>query len=63
MRFQVLLAMGQYLLPKDKAGELLDQHVNLVATTQEIRHITRNFVRLNGDYFRTEGPLSRAMAT
>ena len=55
--------MGKDRISKDEAGDLLDQRVHMVTTTCEIRHITRNFVRLNGDYFRTEGPLSRAMAT
>ena len=63
MRVQVLLAMGQDRLSKDEAGELLDQRVHVVSMTQELRHSTRNFVRLNGDFFGVEGPLSREMMT
>ena len=63
VRVQVLLAMGQYLLSKDEAGNILDQQVHMVAMTQELRHSTQNFVRLTEDYLGTEGPLSRAMAT
>ena len=63
MRVQVLLAMGQYRLSKEEAGELLDQWVHVVTTTHEICHRTRNFVCLMGDYFRDEGPFSQAMAT
>ena len=33
----------------------------MVTTTQELRRITRNFLRLTGEYLGTEGPLSRAM--
>ena len=62
-RVQVLLAMGHDRISREKAGELLDQRIHVVAMTQEIHHITRNFVRMTEDYLRTEGPLSRAMAT
>ena len=63
MRVQVLLTMGQDRLSKDKAGELLDQHVHVVKTNQELCHSTRNFVQITKDYLGAEGPLSRAMAT
>ena len=55
--------MGQDRLSKDEAGELLDQSAHVVFTAQELRHITRNSVRLTRDYLGTEGPLSRAMVT
>ena len=55
--------MGQDKLSKDKVGELLDQHVHVVATTQELRHSTCNLVRLTGDNLGMEGPLLRLMAT
>ena len=63
MRFQVLLAMGQYLLSKEEAEELLDQRVHVVITTQELRHSTRNLVGLIEDYLGDYGPLSQTMAT
>ena len=40
MQVQVLLAMVQDRIPKDEAGELLDQRVNMGTTTQELRHST-----------------------
>ena len=48
MRIQFLLVMGQYCLSKEEEGELLDQSVHVVTTTQDLRHGTRNFVRLIG---------------
>ena len=63
MRVQVLIAMGQDQLSKDELGNLLDQRVHMVATTQELRLIPRNSMRLTGDYLGTKGPLSRAMST
>ena len=58
---QVLIAIGQDRISKEEAGELLDQRIQVVPTTQELRHNTRNFVWLTGDYLGTEGPISRAM--
>ena len=49
--------MGQDRLSKDKSGEFLDQHVHVVATTQELCHITRNFVQITRDDLRAEVPL------
>ena len=46
MRIQVLLSMGQYCLSKEEAGELLDQRVHILASTQELRRLKRNFVKL-----------------
>ena len=63
MIVHILFAMGQDRLSKEESGELLDQQVHVVATTQEIRHSTRKFVRLNRDHLGTEGPLSQAIAT
>ena len=63
MRVQVLIAMGQDKISKSKAGNILDQHVHLVVTTQKLRHSTRKFVRLTSDYIGTEGILSKSMAT
>ena len=42
MRVQVVLAMGQEQLYKEEASKILDHHVHMVATTQELRHSTRN---------------------
>ena len=50
MRIQVLLSMGQDRLSKEEAGELLDQRVHVLTSTQDLRHPTRNFVKLAGDY-------------
>ena len=63
MRVQVLLDMGQDRLSREEAGELLNQHVHVVATTQEVRHSIRKFVCLTVDYLGTEGTLSRAITT
>ena len=63
MRIQVLLTMVQDRLSKDESGELLDRHIHVVATTQELRHSTRNLVSLTRDYLGTEGSLSRALVT
>ena len=63
MKVQVLVAMGQDQLSKDKSGELLDQCVYVVAMTQDLRHSNRKYVRLTRDYLGTEGPLLRVMAT
>ena len=61
MRVLVLLSMGQYRISKEKSGELLDQWVHVIATTQELRNSTRNLVRMTGDYIGYEGPLNRKM--
>ena len=50
MRIQVLLSMGQDHLSKEEVGELLDQRVHVLASSQELRHSTRNFINLAGDY-------------
>ena len=49
MQVQELLAMVQERLSKDEAGNILDQRVHVVATTQELRHSTQNLVRLTRD--------------
>ena len=63
MIVQFLLAMVQDQLSNEEAGELLNQQVHVVATSQELRHITRKSVRLAGEYLGTEGPLCQVMAT
>ena len=50
MQIQVLLYMGQDRLSKQDATELLDQRFHVLTSTQELRHSTRNFVKLVGDY-------------
>ena len=49
MQVQELLAMVQERLSKDEAGNILDQRVHVVATTQELRHSTQNLVWLTRD--------------
>ena len=41
----------------------MDQRVQVVTTTQELCHRTRNFEWLMGEYLDVEGPLSRYMST
>ena len=50
MHIQVLLSMGKDLLSQEEATKLLDQRVHVLTFTQELRHLTRNFVKLVEDY-------------
>ena len=61
MRVQVLLTIVQDRISKEEVGDLLDQRVQVVATTQELRHSTQNCMRLTKTYLSTEGTLSRVM--
>ena len=54
--------MGQDRLFNEKAGNILDRCVHVVATIQELCQITRKCVRLAGDYLGTKDPLSREIA-
>ena len=63
MQVQVLLSMRQDRLSKEKSRELLYQWVHLIATTQELRHSTRNIFRLAGDYLVIDGTLLQEMET
>ena len=63
MRTQFLLSMGQDRLSKEEAGELLYQRVHILVSTQELRHSTRNFVKLVGDYLGEESPIFLLMGT
>ena len=54
--------MGQDRLSIEEMGELLYQRVHVVTNTQELRHSTRNFMRMTGGYLGNEGTLSCAMA-
>ena len=55
--------MGQAHLSKEEAGELLYQRVHVVTTSQELRHSTKNSVKLASDYLGEEIPLCRSTAT
>ena len=63
MRIQVLLSIGKDLLSKEEAVELLDQRVHVLASTQELRHSTRKFVKLAGDYIGAEIMILLSMET
>ena len=63
MKVQVLLFMVQDLLSKEEAGELLDQRFHVLISTQELRHFTRNFVNLAGDYLGEDIPFCFSMGT
>ena len=63
MKIQVLLSMGQDCLSKKEAVKLLDQRVHVLTSTQELRHSTRNFVKLVGDYLGEESPIFLSMGT
>ena len=55
--------MGQDCLSKEEATELLDQRVHVLTSTQELRHLTRNFVRLAGYYLGEGSPVCIMMAS
>ena len=61
MIIQVLLSMGQDRLSKEEADEILEQRVHVLISTQELRHSTRNFVKLAGDYLGEEIPIYMSM--
>ena len=63
MRIEVLLLMVQYFLSKENMGKLMDQRVHILASTQDLRHSTRNFVKLAGDYLSEESPIFLSMGT
>ena len=58
-----MLEMGQDRLSKEEAGDFLEQWSHVINTTQEIKHITRNFLRVAGDYLGAKGNLSQAIHT
>ena len=53
--------MGHDLLSKEEAGELLDQRVHILTSTQELRHSTQNFVKLAGEYLGEESQICLSM--
>ena len=55
--------MGQDRISKEEDRELLYQRVYVVTTTQELCHITINYVWIAGGYLGTDGPLRQAMST
>ena len=55
--------MGHDRLSKEEADELLEQRVHILAFTQELRHSTRKFVKLEGDYLGEEIPICLSMGT
>ena len=63
MRIQVILYMGQDFLSKEEGGELLEQRVHVLTSTQELRHSSRNFVKQAGDYLGEESPICLSMGT
>ena len=63
MRIQVLLSMGQDRLSKEEAGDLLDQRVHVLTSTQDLRHSTRNFVKLAGEYLGEDIPICLSMGS
>ena len=56
MRIQFLLSMGQYRLSKEEAGELLHQRFHVLASTQDLRHLTQNFLNIGGGVPGREDP-------
>ena len=63
MHIQVLLSMGHDCLSKEEATEPLDQRVHVLMSTQDLRHLTRNFVKLAGDYLVEGSPICLSMAS
>ena len=63
MQIEVLLSMGHDRLSKEEVIKLLDQRVHVFMSTQEMRHLTRNFVKLVGDYLVEGSPVCVSMAS
>ena len=63
MHIQFLLSMGQDHLSKEEAAEILNQSVHMLTSTQELCHLTRNFVKLAGDYLGKGSPVCISMAS
>ena len=55
--------MGQDSLYKEKAGELVDQRVHALTSTQELRQLPRTYVKLSGGYLGEESPICLSMGT
>ena len=63
MRIQVIMSMGQDRLSKEGATEILYQRVHVLTSIQELRHSTRNFVKIAGDYLGEVSPICLLMAS
>ena len=63
MRIQVLLFIVHNRLSKEESTELLNQRVHVLTSTQEMHHVTRNFVKLAGDYLGEGVPVCLSMAS
>ena len=63
MNIQVILSMVQDPLSKEEETESLDQRVHVLTSTEELRHSTRNFVRIAGDYLGEGSPVCIMMAS
>ena len=55
--------MGQDCLSKEEAGKPLGQRVHVLASTQELRHLMLNFVKLEGDYLGEESLICLSLGT
>ena len=55
--------MVQDRLSKEEAGALLDQRGHVLASTQELHHLTQNFVKFVGDYLGEEILICLLMGT
>ena len=55
--------MVQDRLSKEEATALLDQRFQVLTSTQELRHSTRNFVRIAVDYLGEGSPVCIMMAS
>ena len=62
-KIQIILAMLQDIMSKEEAGELLDQRVHIVTSTQEVRNYSKHFVKIVGDYLGGECPFCLSMET
>ena len=63
MRIQVLLSLGHDFLSKEEAVDILNHRVDVLASTQELRHSTRNLVKLVGDYLGEIRPICLSAGT
>ena len=63
MPIQVFLYMGQDCLSKEEEGELMNQRLHALISTKEMRHLTRNFVKLAGEYLGEESPICLLMGS
>ena len=63
MLIQVILAMGHDRLSKEEAVKLLDQRFHVLASIQELQHLTLNFVKLAGECLRVEILIFLSMET